>query len=188
MLTRIPRLLLAVISQSTGLLNGPIAASNSPLSLFIIPRCSRCTVRPSHKEVWTTGNILPRVCCAGSLFVGPWTEKMEIFMTRVHIIWFASSPIICRLVGWRRWLRLAADSKWAFFFFLLLLLRSRAVPSTAEMAEIKVDTSHQHHLIDPEPDVPDEKLRERRRVASLDIFRGLTVAVLPVSLLPYNAT
>ncbi|KAK4796196.1 hypothetical protein SAY86_028522 [Trapa natans] len=46
------------------------------------------------------------------------------------------------------------------------------------MAEIKADTSYQHSLIAPRTDASNEKVRERRRVASLDIFRGLTVALM----------
>ncbi|PKI74029.1 hypothetical protein CRG98_005507, partial [Punica granatum] len=47
------------------------------------------------------------------------------------------------------------------------------------MTEInKADASHQLRLIVPDPDLPGEKLRESRRVASLDIFRGLTVALM----------
>lgn len=46
------------------------------------------------------------------------------------------------------------------------------------MAEIKADTTHQHNVSVLEDDVPVQKLQKPKRVASLDIFRGLTVAVL----------
>ncbi|XP_035551356.1 heparan-alpha-glucosaminide N-acetyltransferase-like isoform X2 [Juglans regia] len=46
------------------------------------------------------------------------------------------------------------------------------------MAEIKADNTHQHQLTVPDPDIPDQKLPKPKRVASLDIFRGLTVALM----------
>ncbi|XP_024022387.1 heparan-alpha-glucosaminide N-acetyltransferase isoform X2 [Morus notabilis] len=46
------------------------------------------------------------------------------------------------------------------------------------MAEIKADTTHQHNVSVPEDDVPVQKLQKPKRVASLDIFRGLTVALM----------
>ncbi|KAI9099125.1 hypothetical protein K1719_024892 [Acacia pycnantha] len=46
------------------------------------------------------------------------------------------------------------------------------------MAEIKADTTLQHTLPVSEPCVSDEKPRKPKRVASLDIFRGLTVALM----------
>lgn len=47
------------------------------------------------------------------------------------------------------------------------------------MAEIKADTTHQHHPVTvSEPDISDQKPTKPKRVASLDIFRGLTVAVM----------
>ena len=41
------------------------------------------------------------------------------------------------------------------------------------MAEIKADSPHHHSLV-----VSDDKPPKPKRVASLDVFRGLTVAVL----------
>ena len=41
------------------------------------------------------------------------------------------------------------------------------------MAEIKADSTHHHSLV-----VSDEQPPKPKRVASLDVFRGLTVAVL----------
>lgn len=46
------------------------------------------------------------------------------------------------------------------------------------MPEIKADTAHQHAVVVSEPGVSGEKPPKPKRVASLDIFRGLTVAVL----------
>ncbi|XP_062144867.1 uncharacterized protein LOC133852185 [Alnus glutinosa] len=47
------------------------------------------------------------------------------------------------------------------------------------MAEIKADTTTDHHLLTvPEPDIADQKPPKPKRVASLDIFRGLTVALM----------
>lgn len=47
------------------------------------------------------------------------------------------------------------------------------------MAEIKADkTTHQHLLTVPVPDSADQKPPKPKRVASLDIFRGLTVALM----------
>ncbi|KAM1228560.1 hypothetical protein ACFX2J_007644 [Malus domestica] len=46
------------------------------------------------------------------------------------------------------------------------------------MAEIKADMSHHHSLIVSEPDVSDPKLSKSKRLASLDIFRGLTVSLM----------
>ncbi|XP_062084829.1 uncharacterized protein LOC133790980 isoform X2 [Humulus lupulus] len=46
------------------------------------------------------------------------------------------------------------------------------------MAEIKPETTHQHSLLVPEPDISDQKLPKSKRLASLDIFRGLTVALM----------
>ncbi|KAF4364778.1 hypothetical protein F8388_018454 [Cannabis sativa] len=46
------------------------------------------------------------------------------------------------------------------------------------MTEIKPETSHQHSLLVPEPDISDQKLPKSKRLASLDIFRGLTVALM----------
>ncbi|KDP23473.1 hypothetical protein JCGZ_23306 [Jatropha curcas] len=47
------------------------------------------------------------------------------------------------------------------------------------MAEIKTDTAHEHHLIVAEVDISDQKPPQPPgRVASLDIFRGLTVALM----------
>lgn len=45
------------------------------------------------------------------------------------------------------------------------------------MAEIKADTSHHQSLIVSERDVSDPKASKSKRLASLDIFRGLTVSV-----------
>lgn len=45
------------------------------------------------------------------------------------------------------------------------------------MAEIKADATHEHRLIVAEADISHQKLHKPGRVASLDIFRGLTVAV-----------
>ncbi|KAL6142586.1 hypothetical protein ACLB2K_060865 [Fragaria x ananassa] len=46
------------------------------------------------------------------------------------------------------------------------------------MAEIKPDTAHQQHLIVSEPDISDQKPSKPKRLASLDIFRGLTVSLM----------
>ncbi|XP_028770825.1 heparan-alpha-glucosaminide N-acetyltransferase [Neltuma alba] len=46
------------------------------------------------------------------------------------------------------------------------------------MAEIKADTALRHTLVVSEPGVSDEKPPKPKRVASLDIFRGLTVALM----------
>ncbi|CAB4285368.1 unnamed protein product [Prunus armeniaca] len=47
------------------------------------------------------------------------------------------------------------------------------------MAEIKADTAtHHHHLNVLEPDISDHKPSKPKRVASLDIFRGLTVSLM----------
>ncbi|KAM1038715.1 hypothetical protein ACFX15_032694 [Malus domestica] len=46
------------------------------------------------------------------------------------------------------------------------------------MAEIKADTSHHQSLIVSEPDVSDPKPSKSKRLASLDIFRGLTVSLM----------
>ncbi|KAL5566370.1 hypothetical protein UlMin_029534 [Ulmus minor] len=46
------------------------------------------------------------------------------------------------------------------------------------MAEIKADTTHQHPLIVSGDDDPEQKLAKPKRVASVDIFRGLTVALM----------
>ncbi|XP_016651648.1 PREDICTED: heparan-alpha-glucosaminide N-acetyltransferase isoform X3 [Prunus mume] len=47
------------------------------------------------------------------------------------------------------------------------------------MAEIKADTAtHHHHLNVSEPDISDHKPSKPKRVASLDIFRGLTVSLM----------
>ncbi|XP_040372575.1 heparan-alpha-glucosaminide N-acetyltransferase isoform X2 [Rosa chinensis] len=46
------------------------------------------------------------------------------------------------------------------------------------MAEIKAEPALQHHLIVSEPDISDQKPLKPKRVASLDIFRGLTVSLM----------
>ncbi|XP_057962815.1 uncharacterized protein LOC131154213 isoform X2 [Malania oleifera] len=46
------------------------------------------------------------------------------------------------------------------------------------MAEIKAETAHEQRLILPAAEAPDEKHQKPKRVASLDIFRGLTVALM----------
>lgn len=50
------------------------------------------------------------------------------------------------------------------------------------MAEIKADTTTAHHqkqlpVTVSEPDISEQKPQKPKRVASLDVFRGLTVAV-----------
>ncbi|XP_038717000.1 heparan-alpha-glucosaminide N-acetyltransferase [Tripterygium wilfordii] len=46
------------------------------------------------------------------------------------------------------------------------------------MAEIKPEASNEQRLIIAQPDISDVQLSKTRRVASLDIFRGLTVALM----------
>ncbi|KAM1117307.1 hypothetical protein ACFX2I_007727 [Malus domestica] len=46
------------------------------------------------------------------------------------------------------------------------------------MAEIKADMSHHQSLIVSKPNVSDPKLSKSKRLASLDIFRGLTVSLM----------
>ncbi|KAF7805090.1 heparan-alpha-glucosaminide N-acetyltransferase isoform X1 [Senna tora] len=46
------------------------------------------------------------------------------------------------------------------------------------MAEIKADTTSDYNVLVPQPGVPDAKPPKPKRVASLDIFRGLTVALM----------
>ncbi|OAY44036.1 heparan-alpha-glucosaminide N-acetyltransferase [Manihot esculenta] len=46
------------------------------------------------------------------------------------------------------------------------------------MAEIKADATHEHRLIVAEADISHQKLHKPGRVASLDIFRGLTFALM----------
>lgn len=45
------------------------------------------------------------------------------------------------------------------------------------MAEVKADATQEHRLVIAETDISDQKPNKTMRVASLDIFRGLTVAV-----------
>lgn len=45
------------------------------------------------------------------------------------------------------------------------------------MAEIKVDPVDNHTMVIPETEISAQKPHKTQRVASLDIFRGLTVAV-----------
>ncbi|XP_042987687.1 heparan-alpha-glucosaminide N-acetyltransferase isoform X2 [Carya illinoinensis] len=61
-------------------------------------------------------------------------------------------------------------------------LRTSSLLNQAEelkkrMAEIKADTTH-HQLTVPDPEISAQNLPKPKRVASLDIFRGLTVALM----------
>lgn len=87
-----------------------------------------------------------------------------------------------------------STSEWFYVFFLHLTIQSLPVfehpyiiqsftslpqlVSGSAMEEIKSDSTPQHRLIPVEPQVVLSEPPKSKRVASLDIFRGLTVAVL----------